>query len=236
MKNNCPSCGSSNVKLIGKIPYTDVFAGKVLSEPLNGGGLYSCDMCNCFFRFPRLSKYEMDVLYRLGDDENWTPSKDQKRPDWKIAYSWMLNRNTNRQVLDVGCFSGEYLQGLLGTGADLYGVEIHKEAADRARNFGVDIIGDDFECLSTEDKRFDVVTSFDVIEHVYNPKLFLNMLVDVTKPGGEIIIDPDFSCYDRSCSGNYTEFIRIKLGSGRNSYNTYAGQPGYTPPGRYNHF
>ena len=188
MKNKCPSCESKNTKLIGKIPYTDVFAGKALAEPMDGGALYSCEKCNCFFRFPRLSKREMDALYRLGDDNNWTPSKNQKRPDWQIAYSWTLNHSTNSQILDVGCFSGEYLQGLLDTDADLYGIEIHKEAAERARQIGVDIIGDDFECLSTEDKRFDVVTSFDVIEHVYNPKLFLNMLVDVTKPGGEIII------------------------------------------------
>ena len=188
MKNNCPSCESRNIKLIGKIPYTDVFAGKALLVPLNGGELYSCDMCNCFFRFPRLPKREMDALYRLGDDENWTPLKDQKRPDWQIAYSWIHNNTTNRQVLDVGCFSGEYLKGLLNTGADFYGIEIHKKAAERAMQYGVEIIGEDFECLRAVEKRFDVVTSFDVIEHVYNPKLFLNMLADVTKPGGEIII------------------------------------------------
>jgi len=70
----------------------------------------------------------------------------------------------------------------------MYGIEIHPQAAERAKQAGVEIIGNDFSALSSVNARFDVVTSFDVIEHVHNPLEFLKMLGKVSKKGGLIII------------------------------------------------
>jgi SAM-dependent methyltransferase len=191
MTNNvstiCPSCDSKTTKFIGNIPCSDFFAGKHVEEPINGGGLFSCLTCHCFFRYPRLPKEELDALYRCGDEENWTPSKTEERTDWQIAYSWIQGHTEAFEILDVGCFSGEFLKGLNGDAA-CHGVEIHQKAADRARKSGVNIIGDDFDALIDINNLFDIVTSFDVIEHVYNPKAFLKILSGVTKPNGEIII------------------------------------------------
>ena len=183
----CPSCGSSFTGLIGVIPSTDVFAGKNLLEPLDGGSLYSCFTCKCFFRLPRLSKGIMDAMYIAGDEDNWSLGMEDERADWNIAYAWLQRWETNYQVLDVGCFSGGFLNGL-NNNADVYGVEIHEQAADRAKGLGVNIIEDDYERLGSLAQTFDVVTSFDVIEHTYTPASFLRSLAHVTKPNGEIII------------------------------------------------
>ena len=104
---------------------------------------------NCFFKFPRVSKEELDALYRSGDDENWSLQPEEKRNDWQIAYSWIENYCENKKVLDVGCFNGGFLTGLEDD-THLYGVEIHRKAADCAIQMGVNILGNDFDILKNK--------------------------------------------------------------------------------------
>lgn len=183
----CPCCESSAIKLIGRIPDVDVFSGRVLSSVLKGHHLYSCNKCNFWFRYPRMQKNKMDDLYRSGDETAWAPIEGKKRIDWDIASRWVNSSGSRKKVLDVGCFSGDFLKSIEND-ATLYGIEIHQKAANRAKQYGVNILGDDFSVLELIDGRFDVITSFDVIEHVYNPKSFLRKLANVTKPHGEVII------------------------------------------------
>jgi len=187
MTIQCPCCKSDEITVIGKIPPSTGFAGRHLSSTLEGHSLYSCKVCNLYFRYPRMQKDEMDALYRSGAETSWTPTEEEKRPDWDIASRWVDSTEIEQKVLDVGCFSGEFLTGL-GKGAALYGIEIHQQAANRARESGIIILGGDFKVLDSVEERFDIVTSFDVIEHVYDPKVFLNMLAKSAKPNGKVII------------------------------------------------
>ncbi len=215
---NCLSCKSDKIELIGKIPSTDVFGGKLLSSSLDGRYLYSCKACNYWFRFPRIPKDEMDDLYRAATETHWTPTEEEVRVDWKIASRWINSYGSKKKVLDVGCFSGEFLKGI-GNDATLYGIEIHQKAANQARQYGVKIIGDDFKALESIDCCFDVVTSFDVIEHVYDPKYFLRKLANVAKPNGDIIIS----------TGN-TEALSWRLMGSRYWYCTIAEHISFINP------
>ncbi len=183
----CPCCESDSIKLIGSIPDVDFFAGRSLSFILKGQSLYKCNKCNFCFRYPRMQKDKMDELYRLGDESTWAPIDGEKRIDWDIASRWVNSSGLSKKVLDIGCFSGDFLKSI-GNSAVLFGIEINQKAVNLAKKNGVNIVGDDFSALELIDGRFDVVTSFDVIEHVYNPKSFLRKLANVTKPNGEIII------------------------------------------------
>ena len=132
-----------------------------------------------------MSKGELDALYQSGASENWQNSTGT-RPDWVLASRWINGLNEAKSVLDVGCFDGQFLAGL--DGAERFGVEIHEGAADRARSRGIEIIGADYEALAGFVDRFDVVTSFDVVEHVRDPRYFVRLLAGVLKPGGALII------------------------------------------------
>ena len=61
----CPTCYSTDVAWIGKIPASNRFAGKELEEPLGRSGLYKCKVCHLWFRYPRLPKIALDKLDRL---------------------------------------------------------------------------------------------------------------------------------------------------------------------------
>lgn len=184
----CVSCSSDAVDSVGVIPSNNRFAGKELDRVIAGGNLYRCLACSLYYRFPRLSKDEMDALYLEGDDESWSSDVAGSRRDWSIASSWIQDvSSTNMSILDVGCFDGGFLSGIGGS-FDLYGVEIHEKAIEIARDRGITILGSNFGKIDNKGILFDLVCAFDVVEHVADPLVFVKSLSDLVKPGGYMII------------------------------------------------
>jgi SAM-dependent methyltransferase len=70
----------------------------------------------------------------------------------------------------------------------LYGVEIHPEAALKAKIKGIDIIAEDFETLSKVECSMDVVIACDVIEHTPDPRSFIEALSSKVRNGGYLLI------------------------------------------------
>lgn len=186
MSTTCVVCGSTS-QHIGPLPASNLFAGRSLKQILPGGALYRCTQCWLGFRYPRLDKAALDDLYSSGLPSNWdwTPSA---RTDWALAADIVRRRFAGgAAVLDVGCFDGSFL-ATLPEGTTHAGIEIMPDAAARAAARGVRMLGSDFACLETTDARFDIVTAFDVIEHVENPLGFLQLLSRVLSPRGIIIV------------------------------------------------
>lgn len=182
----CPSCGSDRVRQMGPIPPSNTFAGRVLDQVLPGGSLWQCLDCHLGFRHPRLQRAEVDELYRQGNIESWaTPVKG--RTDWMLASKMIASFSGIKRVLDVGCFDGRLLE-YLGQGYEWLGVEIHSEAAERARQRGVNVITKDYSELPLCRIEADAVLAVDVIEHSYDPLEFLACLVSSVRAGGIIVI------------------------------------------------
>lgn len=181
----CPSC-AGQAEYIGAIPPSNTFAGRQLAHEIGGGGLYACTGCHLVFRHPVMDKAELNELYRSGNPESWlTP--EAGRTDWLAVKDWLTEQKDVRRVLDVGCFDGRFLD-YLGNGYERLGIEIHAEAAARARARGIAIVGDDFEGISTPDLGADAALAIDVIEHSRDPKAFLASLARCVRPGGFIAV------------------------------------------------
>lgn len=183
----CPACRSADVKKIGEIPSSDIFAGRRLPEPLDGGWLFSCKECHLSFRFPRKTQEELDALYQAGSIVAWTAEPSQ-RVDWKMATVWVKgNLPPGSSVLDVGCFDGSFLRDL-GSGYRRFGVEIHPEARKKAAIAGVTIVARRHEELAQVSKKFDAIFAFDLIEHVPDPLRFLTLASDSLRPSGILVL------------------------------------------------
>jgi SAM-dependent methyltransferase len=88
-------------------------------------------------------------------------------------------------ILDIGCSSGGFLSTLKSSAWRLHGIEIAPNVAERARlNTGAEIFVGDALNAPFGRESFDVVTCFDVLEHVYEPKRFLELVLKWLKPGG----------------------------------------------------
>lgn len=184
--NNCPSCHHSTVVNLGLIPASNCFAGRTLNCVLPGGSLFRCEACGLGYRYPRMKKNELDELYRQGSPSAWTSEPDG-RADWKLAKQQIdIRFKGMRDVLDVGCFDGTFLASLDMTRR--FGLEINPAAVERAKQRGVEILSEDYESIKGGVVAFDVITSFDVIEHVVDPKAFLESLAGRLREGGFLMI------------------------------------------------
>lgn len=182
----CPSCNNNNLTCIGDIPTMNFFAGKILSKSLPKSKLFTCKNCQLHFRYPRLSKAELDNLYKNGSVANWQNSVNERK-DWQLAITEFEKKEPAKSILDIGCFDGTFLSYLKG-GTHLYGVEINPEAILLAQKRGVNIISKNFTGLESLTITFDIVTAFDVIEHTEDPFSFLESILKITNSNGRIIL------------------------------------------------
>lgn len=187
----CPSCGGGNAREIGPIPLTNLFAGKIFEGAAIRSSLYECPSCHLRFRWPRLPAEAMTRLY-LSDPEGSLQYQKRNRTDWNVARKWLAEFPQERSILDIGCADGEFLNGL-DANWKKYGIEINEKAARVARGRGVSIISRNMNETNKPQDMFGAVTAFDVIEHVPDPRRFFRSVLQMTRPGGWIIIS----------SGNY---------------------------------
>ncbi|MDD3080387.1 MAG: methyltransferase domain-containing protein [Paludibacter sp.] len=97
-----------------------------------------------------------------------------------------------KRVLDYGCGSGYGSYSLSLLAEHVKAVDISHETIEFAKN---KYKATNIEyCLVSElnDEKFDVITSFQVIEHVTNNKEYINKLKSLLKPNGYLLIStPD---------------------------------------------
>lgn len=108
----------------------------------------------------------------------------------RFVSSWQGQR-----VLDVGCGGGFASEALARRGAIVTGVDIAQRALEVARNhaaasgLSIRYVASPAEELPFEAHAFDVVTCFDVLEHVSDVEKVLVEARRVLRPGGVFLFD-----------------------------------------------
>jgi 2-polyprenyl-3-methyl-5-hydroxy-6-metoxy-1,4-benzoquinol methylase len=92
---------------------------------------------------------------------------------------------SGKKLLDIGCGEGFFLFNAAKAGYTTKGIEISQDAAEYAgREFGLDVEAKPFEELQFPDNHFDVVTLWQVLEHVPYPLIVLKEVHRILKPEG----------------------------------------------------
>ena len=108
------------------------------------------------------------------------------------AYEEARRLTADRDVLDVGCNTGYGTVRLVGDARSITGVDVSAAAIDQARarpgGEHVEFRVIDGLTLPFADGSFDLVTSFQVIEHVTDTASYLREIKRVLRPGGEVLV------------------------------------------------
>lgn len=94
-------------------------------------------------------------------------------------------------VLDVGCFNGFFVKKMLSMGFDAHGIDFNKNAVAYGQEkfgLGFRVSSDSVEQCVAKGNRFDVITLFEVLEHLPEVKSFLVNLLKLLNDDGVIII------------------------------------------------
>lgn len=95
---------------------------------------------------------------------------------------------TSPKILDVGCSTGSFLVYAKEMGFEVKGIEPSKKLSDHATSIGLEVLNDDFHSGLISSEKFDVISCFDVIEHVSNPGDFMQGIVNLMSPNSYLIM------------------------------------------------
>lgn len=175
-----------------------VTASKIIKSYENQFG------CNVGYLFKGIEQVELyrclETGYRffhpfniIGDNRFY---QHFQKYDWYyMPWKWehqqaSLIVTDGMKVLEVGCGNGDFLKRIQAEkNAICVGLEFNKEAVLKGRINGVDIFNETIEnhaLLHVEE--YDMVCTFQVLEHIPNILSFLTSLVKCLKKGGKLIL------------------------------------------------
>ena len=178
-KNVCNSCGSSEYKLF----YSE-----------GGHDLVKCNNCSLVYLKTQPTEDELKEIYSFKKGyhnqfaDNQELIEDYERRG-KIKLEIVKKHTKSGNVLDVGCSAGFFLKAAKDEGFNTFGVELSPDTAKIARErYGLNVVTSTLENAGFENDFFDVVTFWDVLEHVPDPTAILKEANRITKKNGLVII------------------------------------------------
>lgn len=125
-----------------------------------------------------------------------------------VRYRFALRYTEGKEVLDAACGVGYGSAYLAENASRVLGVDVAQDAVDYAtRNYGSETASFevmDVEKLSFADASFDVVCSFETIEHLDDPESFVRECRRVLRPNGVFLVStPKVAMTDRSPANPY---------------------------------
>jgi len=177
LRVKCPGCGHRETQDWFQAP--DRFNGESKMYQLT-----RCTECSLVFvKDPPLPS-EMGEHYG-SDYDRLIESGGSSKARWQTHGEAILQFKDGGKLLDLGCGSGAFLESMKGPKWELFGIEMSAEAAERARaRSGGQIFAGDILEGNFPPESFDVITCFDVLEHVYEPRAVLEAVRKWLKPGG----------------------------------------------------
>ena len=99
------------------------------------------------------------------------------------------------RLLDVGCAGGRFVQLAQEAGFQAKGCDIMPEQIEYGvKELGLDLVAGELQDLRFGEGEFDVVTLWDVIEHVPSPLTLTTEIARILKPGGHLLVQtPNFA-------------------------------------------
>lgn len=106
-------------------------------------------------------------------------------------------RQTNN-IIDLGCSNGLFLEVAKNRGWNVYGTEYDSACIEAGQIKGIKIFKSDHIPQELFNLKFDVVTSFEVIEHIQTPNEELEFVKKLLRDGGAFYVTtPNFNSVSR---------------------------------------
>ncbi len=112
------------------------------------------------------------------------------------------------QVVDLGCGASQYKEDILQLAENYIGVDWENGRHDQSH---VDVFANLCETLPFDDAFADTIVSFQVMEHLPEPSIFLSEAYRILKSGGGIFITVPFMWHVHEAPHDYYRYTRYGL-------------------------
>lgn len=200
-QTTCPLCGNNRTELYCEAP--DRFSPQA-------GLLYAlqrCLQCSLIYLNPRPREEDSVRYYEHADYLPFASLSPTSRSTltarlyellrrinlrWKRRVITKFRPPANVQtshLLDLGCGTGEFLATMKVAGWQVRGIERDPRAAAWAREQAqLPVLTGGIEVLQTIDQRYDVITLWHVLEHLYHPGVALAIIAKHLRENGWLLV------------------------------------------------
>lgn len=187
IKTDCPACFSIHRNMLFE---------------KNGFTIQRCHDCGSIFCSPRPNQGQLDFLYaqsissKFWAKEFFPPLAEIRReklfrPKAQLIFEKLKAYGMVPQTIcDVGAGHGILLEELkkFYTYSHLYAIEPGSEMADICRSKGFSVLQKSAEESQQWAEIAELVTCFEVIEHVFEPKSLVQAIYHLVKPSGFCLV------------------------------------------------
>lgn len=200
----CPICGQTGAR--------DWLAGP---DRLHGRRdqyrLVRCQACSLVWLSNPPKPSEMHLHYTDAYHKLISAGGVNSPHRWRDRKAALAPYKQSGALLDLGCSSGAFLESIKGESWRLYGIEMSAEGAQTAEaRSGAQVFVGDIPDAPFGPESFDVITCFDVLEHVYDPRQVMAKVGEWLKPGGIFyVLVPNVDSAEARVFGSYWHGLEL---------------------------
>lgn len=157
----------------------------------NHAQIVECRNCGHVYANPRWSAQELLDTYVAVEDETYVAEQHGRERTFKhhlASLQKITGPGNGRSLLDVGAYIGVFVRVANAAGWQATGVEPSQWAVQEAQRAGLSVMEGTLDSAALDGRSFDVITLWDVIEHVADPGAELDRAYQLLNPGGVIAV------------------------------------------------
>jgi 2-polyprenyl-3-methyl-5-hydroxy-6-metoxy-1,4-benzoquinol methylase len=148
------------------------------------GPIVKCRRCGLVYQSPVPSSEEIIDAYDGVVDQRYEDESSGRIETFTRDLLAVERHERGGRLLDVGCHLGLFLDVARERGWQTTGVEPSRWSVERARERGQDVRHGTLDNVHFEDGSFDVITMWDVAEHLSDPLSELKRMHRILRPNG----------------------------------------------------
>lgn len=217
----CPVCGTDRFTVIEPACYPGGIDAAGFAEVYSASGddvlmdqLVACDECTVIYLNPRVRGDLIIQGYRDAVDPRFIEQNAYRVRTFRRQLERLIGRHgitpsADTRVLDVGCAGAAFPKAAADMGFSVVGVEPCEWLARHGREaYGLDIRAGVLAEQDFEPASFDLVSMWDVVEHLTDPQAVLRDIRQILAVDGLLVINyPDYGGLVRRIMGKRWPFL-----------------------------